>query len=162
MGNHHVEKPRGVVGSKASLAGHLTQVMEIGVWHEKPAMLITRRCLLLCALTFVFLGGCTVAPTKVVKESYDGYDLEFELRSDHMYLHNTNTTSFVEVNHKRLDAKDAPEFAVFSSDGTEQRVRINNGAITVNGVDYGTIKKGDRIKRTVDGKILVNETERKP
>jgi len=44
--------------------------------------------------------------------------------------------------------------------GESMELRIEEGKLTVNGKDRGTLAKGDRIKINSAGKVLVNSTER--
>jgi hypothetical protein len=44
--------------------------------------------------------------------------------------------------------------------GDSKGLRIENGKLTVNGQDRGTLAKGDRIKVDASGKVLVNGVER--
>lgn len=39
-------------------------------------------------------------------------------------------------------------------------LKIADGKVTLNGADRGTVKQGDRIKVTADGKLLVNDAPR--
>ena len=44
----------------------------------------------------------------------------------------------------------------------KHKVEINNGELLLDGVDHGTVKAGDAVKYTADGKLLVNNEPRGP
>jgi hypothetical protein len=54
------------------------------------------------------------------------------------------------------------EVVTLTVDGKSQLLQFRNSTIRLNGVDYGPVQKGDRVKIGTDGKLLVNGTERKP
>jgi hypothetical protein len=47
-------------------------------------------------------------------------------------------------------------------DGKSHELRFRSGTVSVNGVDYGTIQEGDRVKLAANGKVFVNRIVRKP
>jgi hypothetical protein len=54
------------------------------------------------------------------------------------------------------------EVANLTIDGKEHQLRFRNGTLSLNGMEYGAVQKGDRVKLSGDGKVFVNGTERKP
>lgn len=45
---------------------------------------------------------------------------------------------------------------------TELKISSDGRSVTLNGQDYGNVKPGDRIVLQADGKLMVNDAERKP
>jgi hypothetical protein len=58
------------------------------------------------------------------------------------------------------DGKGKVEEPFEFTSGPSGKLRIEDGKLTVNGKDRGTLASGDRITVTARGKVLVNDTER--
>lgn len=107
----------------------------------------------ICSLIVVLLGSILVGcgkptpPTPPVfvittPEGMCGNEVEFERRT-------------VAISTRGGDGS----LEVASDDN---RLRIAKGKVTLNDKDYGAVEKGDRVKVTADGKLLVNGVERQP
>src|SRR5262245_54561908 len=62
--------------------------------------------------------------------------------------------------HFADDGKGKVEELVEITWGDSRELRIENGKLTINGKDRGTLTKGDRIRIDASGRVLVNGAER--
>ena len=76
-----------------------------------------------------------------------GYQLEYQVDPDTTNMHQSNAD------------RDGKEYVGVVVQG-HYSVMILDGALTVNREPFGAVKKGDRIKVTLDRRVWVNGTER--
>ena len=61
-----------------------------------------------------------------------------------------------------LESRPQPPAVGFKLTSDKQVLELLNGRLKLNGNEYGTVKAGDLVKLTEDGKVFVNGEERKP
>jgi hypothetical protein len=116
-------------------------------------------CGLLCALAV----GCqaskvattAASTTPLVNEHrWGNYVVEYDAMPTSDYSFHANFEDDGQGN--------AMEVANLTIDGKSRELRFRSGTVSLNGVDYGAVQKGDRVKLGADGKVFVNGSERKP
>jgi hypothetical protein len=117
----------------------------------------------LCALLCAFMVGCqasrvatTPAPTTLLghEHRWGNYIIEYDETPGSDYSFHANFED---------DGNGNPaEVVTLTADGKSQQLRFRTGTVSLNGVDYGPVQKGDRVKLGADGTVMVNGTERKP
>ena len=110
---------------------------------------------LLALVTLLLLAGCapkTSAPASYVRYTIgeNRYFLEVE---------NTQGSSSLTFNSKSSGTKVDEEHYDLSW-GKGQSLKIDNGKLQVNGINYGEISPGAKIVVKGDGKLLINGEER--
>jgi hypothetical protein len=78
-----------------------------------------------------------------------GYLIEYEFNPETAHLHQSNPD------------RGGQEYVGVTVQG-HYSVMILDGQITLKGEPFGTVKKGDRIKVTLDRRLWVNGAERRP
>jgi hypothetical protein len=119
-----------------------------------------RRCCTLFVLTCTVLAGCqsskapTVPTPLVHQHKWGNYVIEYDDLPGNDY-------SF-QATFEDDDKGNQVEVVNLTINGKTQQLRFRNGSVSVDGVDYGAVQKGDKLKLAVEGRLLVNDTERKP
>ena len=118
---------------------------------------MARHSIALFLLVLAVLSGCDSKPTPVPvsgKSIFNTGRYTMEVETEGAVGSSVNF-------HFTDDGKGNIDELVELSWGDSIKLRIVNGKLTVNGVDRGTLSKGDRIKVDSKGTILVNGAERK-
>jgi hypothetical protein len=113
------------------------------------------------ALFAAILAGCqpskvaTTPTTPLVHQhKWGNYVIEYDemLGTDYSFR----------ANFEDDDNGNQMEVIDLTIDGKNRQLRVRSGTVSLNGVDYGPVQKGDRVKLAADGKVFVNGTERRP
>src|SRR5262245_49748488 len=106
-----------------------------------------------CLVVVAF--GCTFkteTATTTSRTSLFGGKYEFEVEKPI----NANTS----LNHSRTDDGAGKVEELIDYEIGPHKIKVVNGAMTLDGKDCGTIQQGDKIRFTADGKLYVNGVER--
>lgn len=115
---------------------------------------MSRLMIVASAMALAMLSGCGSKPTPVSAQyNFDSGRYLVEVETD-------GPTSSAVNSHFTDNGNGKVEELVEITWGNSMKLRIENGKLTVNGKDLGTLTKGDRIKINSAGKLLVNGAER--
>lgn len=106
-----------------------------------------------CAALCLLLSSCDPSP----HQSFAKYDLG----GGRYYIEIEDTQGGVSLKfHSKSEGEVVTGERYDLSWGKSHQLRIDDGKLTVNGVDSGTLQPGDRIVAKVNGDILVNGAKR--
>jgi len=124
---------------------------------------------------FLALGllvtGCAHVTTRVRQE--DGtyrtskhwvlrsslFDRSFSSKEDYMVAHEIHGVTYA---WPEGQGSLSPKFDEISFQGREIKCRVVGRQLTVNDVQFVEFEKGDQVRITAEGKVFVNDSERKP
>jgi len=118
---------------------------------------MTRRAVVFTVLCFLSVGCGRVTPPAAPPRTFAKHDL-----NGGRYVIECEDTgggsslSFRSASDGKGVTGEVYDFAW----GGSRRLRIEDGKLTVDGADRGTLQPGDRITITVDGQVLVNGSNR--